>query len=207
MQVFSDYIFSVIIAGIVLLIVLSLKFRGEQTSIDATQYRAAKVGTLSLVEAINRDFNNIGSQYLRNTHANLSPDTVLIAFDTLANPAHFAFWAQTDSVRWAQQVRYEWRLTGKTVRLKNGTKPLLEVKRLVDGVLQGRSTNMITRFEVHLQQASSLAFTNLRGANADTQQILVRLRAVSPLGVGDSVEETRWEKMFRPANLWKRRDV
>ena len=42
MQSFSDFLYGAMIAGVVLLLVLSLKIRGEQTSIDAAKFRAAK---------------------------------------------------------------------------------------------------------------------------------------------------------------------
>ena len=67
------------------------------------------------------------------------------------------------------------------------------------------SVHSIYRSEIHFLGADSLAITELYGADADVQQIVVRMRAVSPLGPGDAIEETWWEKVFRPVNLWKRR--
>ena len=215
MQSFSDFIYGAMIAGVVLLIVLSLKIRGEQTSIDAAQFRAAKIGTLSIVEAIERDFTNIGSQ---RPDLDLAPENSFVAWDTLGVPAYLVFWAQTDSLEGAKRVCYAWQeMPEKTVHLESGETPLIQVERKVDvgancsgGELAGMSTNMITHFEIHLLPDDSLTvttITNLNGPDADVKRVLVRLRAVSPFGPGDAVEETRWEKMFRPVNLWKRREV
>jgi hypothetical protein len=210
MQVVSDYVLSAIIAGILLFVVLSLKFRGEQTSVEATQFRAAKIATLSFIRVLEQDFNNIGAQYLPTTHLTLKPEDALNVFDTLSVPAVVEFFTQTDSMQAAQLVRYEWQPTGQTVELARGIVPVYEVKRLLGGAggtLDGMSHGIITSLQVHLLRADSTGITNLKGPGADTQQLLVRLQAISPLGVGETFEELRWEQVFRPPNLWKRRDI
>lgn len=210
MHVLSDYLLSVIIAFILLFVVLSLKFRGEQSSVEATQFRAAKIATLSFVRVLEQDFNNIGAQFMPTTHLTLKPEDALNVFDTLGVPAVFEFFAQTDSMQAAQLVRYEWQTTGRTVELERGTVPLYEVKRYLGGAggtLDGMSYGIITSLQVHLLRADSTGITNLKGPGADTQQILVRLWAISPLGPGETFEEVRWEQVFRPPNLWKRRDI
>ncbi len=214
MQVASDFIYGAIIAGVVLLMVFTLKLRGNETSIDATVFRAARIGSLSIIEAIERDFTNIGS-HNPDLDVPVPIDSIFVNWDTLGVPAFLVFQARTDSLVTSQKtnVCYSWiEMPGKTVTLKSGPKPLLELKRKVGvdnncngGVLAGMNTNMITRFEIHFLRADGLAITELYGADADVQQIVVRMRAVSPLGPGDVIEETWWEKVFRPVNLWKRR--
>ena len=212
MQVASDFIYGAVIAGVILLVALSLKFRGDRTSIDATQFRAAKIGSLSIIEAIERDFTNIGSH---NPDLDvLKVEDAFVGWDTLGVPAFLVFQARIDSLVTSQKtnVCYSWiEMPGKTVTLKSGTKPLLEVTRRVGvdntcsgGVLAGMNTNMITRFEIHFLTADSTAITELYGSDADVQQLVVRLRAISPVGPSDAIEEVRWEKIFRPVNLWKR---
>jgi len=214
MQVIVDLLYGAVIAGVVLLLVLSMKLRGEQTSVDAAQFRAAKIGTLSLVETLERDFTNIGSQRRDLT---LTPEDSFVGWDTSGVPAYLVFMTQTDSQEVAQPVCYAWReMPGKTVELKRGTVPLIHLERRIGagptctgGTLAGMNTNMLTRFEVHLLPDSSDApiTINLRGSNANVRRLLVRLRTVSPLGPGEAIEESRWERMFRPPNLWKPREI
>ena len=74
---------------------------------------------------------------------------------------------------------------------------------MVDGVQDGQLTNMVTDVDIHLQRCNGGLPTNYFGPGADVRQIVVRLKFVSPLGPADVIEETFWEKTFRPANLWR----
>lgn len=204
MHTFADYLMSVFLAGMILFIIFALKFQGEATTIDTTQYRAARIGTMSIAKAIERDFNNIGAQFLPNSHQDFDPSMALTGFDTTGIPAYFSFMAQTDSTQPAVEVRYEWRESANTVKVNGSDKPLIDVRRLVAGAVDGSSSHMITNLEIHpLTCDSTINWVNLNGPSSKVRQILVRLTAVSPLGPGDTLEEVRWETMFRPVNMWR----
>ncbi len=196
MQSWIGYLTAVVIAGFVLLLLFTVQEEGQRASLDALQYRQAKKGTLELTRMLELDFKNIGA-------GTRAPNASIVTFDTLASPRVFAFWAQEDSthildpVNWdSNLVRYEWQ-TLEYVELERGTVPVYDVTRLVDGAVTGSSTDIVTKLEIHLLDADSTTAATL----ADTRQIVVSVRGVSPLGVGDYLEETLWNTVFRPVNL------
>lgn len=192
-----DHAIAFLVAGIVILALGVMAIRGQDGSIDAVRYRAAKNDQLSLVAIIDQDFRNIGS--------NLSPGGVMYTLApsdaiTLWDPAAgiLEFRAQVDPAQAPATVRYEWEETAETVTLDDGTvRPLLEVRRLVDGNISARSTGRVTEFFVELRQSPTLPIFNLE----DTREITVRIRSISPLGLGEAIEETRFEAVYRPVNM------
>lgn len=189
MHFILDHIASVVIAGVILLILLSLTYRGQDTTHDATMYYTAKTSMLSMAEWIEQDFKNIGSGHN-------PPSTSIMALDTTGATKHFTFWAQTAQGQPADSVRYEWVQDG-TVDLDTATVPVYTVRRKVGGAVTGWSDDTVTNFRIKLLQADSTAVTAL----PQTRQVHVFVKAVSPLGVGDLIEETTWSKIFRPVNL------
>jgi hypothetical protein len=189
MHFILDHIASVLIAGVILLILLSLTYRGQDTTHDATMYYTAKTSMLSMAEWIEQDFKNIGSGHN-------PPSTSIISLDTTGATKNFTFWAQVEQDSSARTVRYEWLQDG-TADLDSATVPVYTVRRMIDGTITGWSNDTVTNFRIKLLQADSTNVTAL----TQTRQVHVFVKAVSPLGVGDLIEETTWSKIFRPVNL------
>jgi hypothetical protein len=189
MHFILDHIASVLIAGVILLILLSLTYRGQDTTHDATMYYTAKTSMLSMAEWIEQDFKNIGTGHN-------PPSTSIISLDTTGATKNFTFWAQVEQDSSARTVRYEWLQDG-TADLDSATVPVYTVRRMIDGTITGWSNDTVTNFRIKLLQADSTNVTAL----TQTRQVHVFVKAVSPLGVGDLIEETTWSKIFRPVNL------
>jgi hypothetical protein len=198
MHFILDHIASVVIAGVILLILLSLTYRGQDTTHEATMYYTAKTSMLSMVEWIEQDFKNIGS-------GKKHPDSSIVALDTLGATKRFRFYAKqypTDNN--ASVIEYEWEQDG-TVDLDTATVPLYIIRRKVDSdssgtwELTGWSQDTVTDFRIRLLTADSTNAATL----AEARQVHVLVKAVSPLGVGELIEQTTWSKIFRPVNFFR----
>ncbi len=195
MQFLLDHLASVVITGILLLAILATQFRGQQASVDAVQYYDAKTRLLSLVQMIERDFTNIGS----------GVDSVKFAItelDTVSVPAEFTFLARTDSTdSAAHTVTYQWEEEGDVTLKDKTTIPTYTVRRIIDGSISGTSTGAVTNFRIDLFTADSF----IVAANyAATRFINVSVKSVSTLGTVAQVEQSAWNKSFRPVNLTRK---
>ena len=195
MQFLLDHLASVVITGILLLAILATQFRGQQASVDAVQFYDAKTRLLSLVQMIERDFTNIGS----------GVDSVKFAItelDTVSVPAEFTFLARTDSTdSAAHTVTYQWEEEGDVTLKDKTTIPTYTVRRIIDGSISGTSTGAVTNFRIDLFTADSF----IVAANyAATRFINVSVKSVSTLGTVAQVEQSAWNKSFRPVNLTRK---
>ena len=200
MQFLLDHIAAVVITGFIIFIIAAVSLRGQDTSIDSTQYYAQKRMLLDLVQFVERDFTNIG--------AGVNPVADIIqpgAFDTSGATKFFQFRGRADSTDlFASIIRYEWDQVG-TLELSSGTTPALRIRRLVTPltppgpqVVAGMSSGYITSFDIDFfaQGGTSVAPT------VDSMRVVrVDITAVSPLGRGNNIEQSWWTKVFRPVNL------
>lgn len=201
-----------LVVGVVLFLMFSVQQRGQEASMDATQYRAAKQGMLNLVEMVEQDFKNVGSYMYWDENASRfvaetsePPNETAIRSDgvereEVENGYHytFEFHAQVDSTRPPAVVRYEWMPMDRVVTLENGTeRELYRVERYVDGDLSGTSENMVTSMDVELRPDTTGAANTIFNPE-DTRQIDVSITAVSPLGRGKFIEQSIFESAYRP---------
>ena len=106
MQFMLDHIAAVIISGVVILVIAVVQLRGSDTSIEATQYAAAKTRMLDIVQYVERDFMNIGSGM-----ADVS--TAINHLDDTGNSREFSFQARTSQGDpLAYPIVYRWTETG-----------------------------------------------------------------------------------------------
>ena len=192
MQLILDHITGVVTAAIVILAIAVTQFRSRDASYDATRYSAAKVRMLSVVEVMEQDIRNLGAGVDTAAHA-------IQGFDTTGTTRYLEFLGQTSQADEAVHViRYEWSETGSVTLDDGSTIPTLTLERLIDGTVSGTSVGTITELTVDPMTRDSIAVTtNFR----DTQIVAIELAAISPLGKGRQVEQTRWQKVFRPVNL------
>jgi predicted ABC-type sugar transport system permease subunit len=192
MQFILDHITGVVIAAIVIMIVAVTQFRGSEVSIEANQYAAAKTRMLNVVEFVEQDFANIGS--------GVDPVSGAIQnLDSVSTVKEFQFLGRTSQGDPAvYTILYRWTETGSVVLANNVTVPTYTVERRIDGAVSGTSMGTVTEFRVDLMAAdSTVVTTNYQ----DTRLVGVFLKATSPLGVSKGIEQTRWQKVFRPVNL------
>lgn len=200
-----------LIAGLVLLTMFYVQRRGQEASIDAVQYRAAKTTMLSLVEIVERDFQNMGAHmYWDGTNfVGVAEDPADVIentwYDSSAVPGGmqytFQFRSQTDSLQAPVLIRYEWEpIDGETITLEDGTvRQLYEVRRLdAAGDITYRD-RMITEFDLDIQPDTVI---NPILINLDLARVFkIRVQGISPLGKSQTVEETRFDATYRPVAM------
>lgn len=200
-----------LIAGSVMLMLGTIKVEGQEAAIDAVQYRAARARILDLVQIMERDFRNVGSfMYFNGTHfVGKKPKLLvnnIVKEYTKGAVNVFEFMAQTDPEKEPELVRYTWEeKKDQVVKLNNKSeRTLYVVERRVGpaGTLTFRSEGLITDFDISIDRDGpldqDLNTIGVLGDLDDTRRIKLRMAAISPLGKGDSVEETRFDAVFRP---------
>lgn len=202
MSTWMEYVAAVVIASFVALTLFAVQLRTQETSIDSTQYRAAKKSAVDVVRMIEHDFKNLGAQHpgsgapLHTLPGGASFGIASVP-DTTGSPHTFQFYAIPQRGQPPRVIRYEWEADG-TVTLSDGTtRDTYRFTRTVDGTVDGQSTGTLTQLSFNLLEDAGNAITNV----GNTRQIFVELRAVSPLGKGATIEETRWTGTFRPLAL------
>ena len=221
MQHFIGYTISVVIAGLILLMVLALQFRQREVAVDTVQYEAAKSDILSFVAVVEQDFRNMGSQQralaktasdveVKDVVNSIYPDPDAFKDYTVSGSDTtwiVEFWGSTLPEQPAQLIRYEYtKRDGETVRLmRNGTEQdvhVYDVVRLVDEVVTMRSSGEITDFRVaprRKEECGSLDPTPSKPWF--TRKIDVEIKAISPLGQGDYIEETVFQSGYTPLGM------
>ncbi len=200
MQFLLDHIAAVVITGIIILILGAISFRGQSVSIDSTQYFAQKRMLLDLVQMAERDFGNMGS-------GGTAPGAAVVSFDTSGTVKYFSFRGRPDSIAVPtyiqtapNTIRYEWQEVG-TAALSTGEAKTYTLRRLVDGNLSGRSSGYITSFDLDFFAPGG---TSVPPAADSMRVVRLDVTAISPLGRGNKIEESRWTKVFRPVNLTRK---
>jgi hypothetical protein len=177
--------------------------RSQDASLDSTQYRAVKTIAVDVVEMIETDMTNLGSQHPGALGGNLytlpggMPFGLVTVPDTTGPVRTFRFFAQTQRGAPPSIVRYRWSPVDSVTLSSGVTRPIFDFIRTVDGAEDGRSTGILTHLSFNLLEAPGNSITNVE----NTRQIFVELRAVPPFGEGRTIEETRWTSTFRPLAL------
>lgn len=202
---------AVVIAGIALFILANVQERGQEAAVDAVQYASAKQDLHNVVDMLERDLRNMGaSMYFDAAGCNcfvgasLNPTAVLQPgwYDStvVAGGRRYTlrFMTQTDPTSPPEVVEYIWQPNGETVTLRDGTvRSVQRLERRLAGVVSGFSDD-ITLLRLRLRQPETVpGFVNL----SDTRVIDLTLRTISPLGMGDAVQETRFDATYRPVGI------
>ena len=199
MQFLLDHIAAVVITGFIILILAAISFRGQTSSIDSVQYYAQKRNLLDLVQWTERDFTNIGAGVVPVTTSIQAGD-----FDTSGTVKYFQFRARADSSDAAPSlIRYEWEQVG-THELDAGTVPAYAVRRFLGPAagpannLSGQSAGYISAFRIDFFAKGGTPVA----PEVDSMRVVrVDVKAVSPLGPTENIQQSQWTKVFRPVNL------
>ena len=189
------YTLSALVAGVVLLMIQSTAFRGQEAAISTLQYSAVKQSTVDLVGMMERDFRNIGSNY---PYPSLLSELSVLNYDTVSATHQFEFSAQTRRGLPPDVVRYEWK-PGTPVTTGGHTYPTFTVERYVNGMLSGSNTGAITSLSIELSTESGAPVM----AAAETRQIRVEMMMISSLGMDGEIKQARWSETFHPMHLAK----
>jgi len=202
MSTWVEYITAVVIASFVAITLFSVQLRSQDVSYDSTQYRAMKTTVLNAIQMLEADMKNIGSRHPGSASAStfLLPAGATFGIrdrpDTTGTPRSFEFYAQPAPGQPPSLIRYEWEPVG-TVSLASDTVDVYNFRRLVDGRPDGEVRDALTHLSFTLLEEAGNTITDVE----NTRQIYVELGAISPLGPGRTIEETRWSTVFRPPGL------
>jgi hypothetical protein len=187
------YILSALIGMSVFASMSHVQVQNQQTNISSAQFRIVKKDAMALAAMIERDFKNVASNF---PNFALSPDTAIVALDTTSSTRVFEFWGQTVQGQAPELIRYEWNVVDH-IDLKQGNTPLYQIRRMVDGNLEGMSVGYVTQFDIDLRRGNGSAITNF----SDTRQVAVFVKSVSGIGTNRLVEETRWNSVYHPLGM------
>ncbi|MCH7639521.1 MAG: hypothetical protein IH855_08680 [Bacteroidetes bacterium] len=209
MQELIGHIAATMIAGVIILILAVVAWRGQHHSVSSEQYSAAKQGVLDLVQVFEEDFSNMGAG---RTNATLKSPTGYGAFfsassfNVTAAPYSVRFYAWTDrttaidpEVDYTNNVEYRWDATGTTriydpVTNTYVTIPTYTIERFVNGIANGSSIDSITDVSITLYNSSGTEITPT-DITADplllnqVYAVQISIRAVSPLGGGQGYRD------------------
>lgn len=187
MQFILDNLLATIISGTVSLVLLATTLNSNKAAVDQTMYYAAKKHTISLTEMIESDFDNIGMGVppLLDPVTEFTDST--ISFLRKLDPAD----ANTVTVRYL-------RSTGDSLEVDGTKVPGYEVIRYVDGTETGKSPDYVSTFSVTFQDNDGNAVTGWATASSIAVQMHVAVQGTA----NAFVHETRWNRTFRPANLF-----
>lgn len=189
------YILSTLVAGVVLFIIQSTTFRGQEAAVSTLQYRSVKNSAIELISMMDRDMRNVGSNF---PYPHIPSELAVLAYDTVAVPHRFEFMAQTERGALPSTVLYTWE-EGAPIESGGHTYPTFEIKRFVNGQLTGMNSGSITALSIVLLTAEGTGVM----AAAETRQIKVDIKMVSSLGSSGHIRESRWTETFHPMHLAK----
>ena len=191
-----------VIAGLIFYILAIVNTENQDLSRTSTQQAALRVSQMDVIQMIENDFKNIGSNYDPDSSYFNHPDDAIVGFDTLANPATFTFRGQTEPLTPPVDITYSWEtITTSTIHLLRDSVYVavhpIRLTRTVDGSLAGQSSGIITRFQIGL--------LNSDGTDAvvpgDTRQVSISLSMASRLGASSHTGETHYRSVIRPAAM------
>jgi hypothetical protein len=195
MQWLIDHMAAFIIACTIILLLAVMQLRGQQASIETVQYNVARTAAFNLTQVLEQDVTNIGAGQVRVSEANL-------VIDTTSTVRSFAFWTRPDrNSPDPRRVEYRWEENGSAY-IDGEQVPTYEMKRVVNGAEAPLTGNVVTALRITLRNENMEPIYNASPeALARTRRIDLSLKLVSPLGKGDVIEETRWEREVLPVNL------
>ena len=197
----QDHIFSIIIAGILLLALAQLFQEARESGVETTSQYSGNIHSLEFIKVIQQDFQNIG--------AGLADTSAMIIDYQWDNAAKFFVFrgdvTPADTSNAIEQIRYSLVPTDTIMTIVNDSLQSIgafEVQReVLDGgtyEFAGASVATIRDFEITLRNDLGTALT----ANWDsTRQIDVRMITVPPLATDKAQFHKEWQTTFRPLSL------
>lgn len=205
MQAMIDHVAAFVIGAVILFAVFALSAKSNDSAIEAVQVDLGKTELRLLVDALEQDFNNIGSG-MANPNLN-GANRVVRTYADSSGYTKLTFLAiQNDTgTPTPAAVTYRWRPNG-TVTFPDGTTaPAVEVTRESGGATT--SFGRATEFTLSLFKDSPvLGIVPVPKGSVPDSLALVRyvdvsVGLVAPAGTDDLVQRTQWAKRFRPVNL------
>lgn len=195
MNLLYDHLLSVIIAGIIFMVMVQLRWTGQQAQVETTRYYAGRTQMIAFIETLQRDFQNVG--------AGVNPTSPMItAYTWNGTEKSIEFLATVDTTAGAPVELIKYHLIAVTGQSICGQVQCYELQRYVHtgSTYQpnGKSMSTLTEFEIQLYEGDGSPV----GANLnDAREIQVRVAALSPMGEEGIIKRSRWQTRFQPVNL------
>lgn len=197
-----DQISATMVHGSVVLIILATLALSRDANVDSLRAYAGRVHMMDLVEVIDRDLRNVGTNVADGDAALVSyqwDDEVRtftfagVADTTTANPVQIRYsLVEADSIESDASGEMRW-------------VTLYELERSINSgsgfELTGGSLPVITDMSIVLRDDNENVLTC--GLNA-TRSIEVGISMISSLGENSAVKRVNWQSRFEPLNLWIR---
>ncbi|NND71641.1 MAG: hypothetical protein HKN43_08680 [Rhodothermales bacterium] len=205
MQILLDHITSTVIAGIVFIILMTLQWRVNETTIERTILYMGKKNTLNLGEIIERDVENAGFNIFPGEDGIITHQNTNYGDDTYTSLLEFVS-ADEDG----NQIKVKYTISLLDSLVINGNPlPLLSLLREEDSgsgyTVAGGSAARLTDFDVDL-----LSTQNVGATRTDARKLRVRFKtALLPQKLTDDVtvrnqhgiDELIWGMTIEPPGL------
>ena len=207
MQSMIFYVAATLIGFVALLLLSVVLLRGQEQSVDTTQFLRAKSSLFAAIQNIELDFRNIGGgkEDVSTAFPPSGIDTLACTNFGRAN-CRFSFYGRVDPTSAdSSLVQYFWRRSGSEMvdtDLSGSVDNLVKtwtytLQRVVDGSPRF-VIDRVSRFRVSVFDSSGVATANTLAV----RQIEVELSILVPTTQTDEqLEAVTWRSVFRPVNL------
>ena len=189
------YALSAVVAGVIVLIIATLTFRGTEATVATIEFSSVKKSTIDLVAVMDRDFRNLGSNF---PYPQMLSDLAVLNYDTVSTTKRFDFLAQTERGAPPDTISYRW-TEGAPVESDGYSYPTVTVERYVNDQLTGGNSGVVTSFSIEPKTSTGDPVM----VGNETRQIVVQLKMISSLGSHGEIRETRWSETYHSMHMGK----
>lgn len=206
MQLIFDHLTALIVSAILLGVLLTINTRGQESSIEATQFHAAKTTQGALIDMLEYDLEDLGSGVPVG-------EQMITAFEADGfGLKTFEFrreLANSSGAATIARVRYQRSYAGSYTAGDGVILPRFRIQRLVEAEDGSMTSSTGEGFEVVALEIALLGEDGegtTNNLNAATT-VEVKLTSAFPFRQGDQMQFTSWSGRFRPSNLARRSDA
>jgi len=180
MQIILDNLGATLIAVTIFLMIFNLNSRNGQTLTETTAFYMVTTQTEAFAKILRRDLQGVA-------------DILTITEETqLDGSTEFRFDSRIGDDTTRHTIIYR-----KQASLVRHGIPFYYIERVVDGVVEGGSLDILTDWEIVALNEDAGNITD----PDDAAQVYVRFETASPMVEADVVQSIRWETRFFPPLL------
>lgn len=196
MQFIIDHLAATVIGATILLAVLALGHRSQESAIEAAKIDFGKAEMRQLIDVVEQDFINLGSGLA-------DPDAAITFYATNSGYDEIRFSSLENDTGTPDpiSITYRWRQQGTATLPDGSTVDTYELERST--AASTVTFDDLTNFSVTLRKKKLVPVS--LGAPADSvalaEYVDVDIGMLAPFGADDLLQQSRWSKRFRPINL------
>lgn len=177
MQLLLDNLTATIIASVIVLMMMVVKLRGQETLAETTAFYAMTKQGETFAKVVRRDMQGLADVYT-------------VEEDPADSTFRFKGRVGNDPTLYDITYRREW------VKSRDGV-DFYQIKRLVDGQPAGNSGPIVTDWEIQALNKDGLPITD-PSKTADCRQVYVQVEVASSFFETETVKRVNWESTFYP---------